>query len=379
MNIKFNPLRLIEAREARGMKQTALSSIIGYSTTSISKWENGHIEPDPQSLDAISTALGLPMDWFFKPSLVTSSVYHFRSNSAATKTAQEIARIRLRWASELSDKLIEWVDLPEVNLISSPSRDEALNLTANDIELYAQSLREHLHLGVGPISNLTQLLEASGVIIVREESGFTSMDGVSAWIGERPYIWVASDKASCVRSRFDIAHELGHIILHKHLKLEDCNPAKHKEIENQANLFAGFFLMPSISLSSLFKVISLDTLLAQKKKWGISVAAMISQCSNAELIDEDQTLRLRKNLSFRKWRTREPFDDSMKPEKPILFEKSINLLLEHGGFKKSNIISKLGLSRVDIEKLAALPEGYLNEGTDLELVQLRRSNIRVIG
>lgn len=378
MSIKFNPFRLIEAREARGMKQTALSSIIGYSTTSISKWENGHIEPDHQSLDAISNALGLPIEWFFQPPLVTSSVYHFRSNSAATKTAQEIARIRLRWAAELSDKLIEWVDLPEVNLIPSPAREEALNLTANDIEVYAQTLREHLNLGIEPIPNITQLLEASGVAVVREESGFTSMDGVSAWIKERPYIWVASDKASCVRSRFDIAHELGHIILHKYLTAEDCNVLKHKEIENQANLFAGFFLMPSIAVSSLFRVITLDSLLSQKKKWGISVGAMISQCSNAGLIDEEQTLRLRKNLSFRKWRTREPYDDSMKPEKPILFEKSIKLLIEHGGFKKADIISKFGLSRVDIEKIASLPDGFLSEVTNKELVQLRRANIRVV-
>lgn len=378
MNVKFNPLRLIEAREVRGMKQTALSSIIGYSTTSISKWENGHIEPDHQSLDAISNVLGLPIDWFFEPSLVTSSVYHFRSNSAATKTAQEIARIRLRWTAELSNKLTEWVDLPETNLIPSPSREEALNLTIKDIEIYAQSLREHLKLGIGPIPNLTHLLEAAGVIIVREESGFTSMDGVSAWINEKPYIWVASDKASCVRSRFDVAHELGHIILHKNLTMEDCNATKHKSIEHQADLFAGFFLMPPISISSLFRVITLDTLLAQKKKWGISVGAMISQCANAELIDEDQTLRLRKNMSFRKWRTREPYDDSMKPEKPVLFEKSIKLLLEHGGFKKSDIISKFSLSRIDIERLASLPNGFLDENTNNELVQLRRANIRVI-
>jgi len=111
-----------------------------------------------------------------------------------------------------------------------------------------------------------------------------------------------------------------------------------KKIEDQAHLFAGCFLMPPISISSLFRVITLDTLLAQKKKWGVSVGAMISQCSNANLIDEDQTLRLRKNMSFRKWRTREPYDDSMISEKPILFEKSIRLLLEHGGFKKTDII-----------------------------------------
>lgn len=378
MNVKFNPLRLTEAREARGIKQAALSSIIGYSTTSISKWENGHIEPDTQSLDAISNALGLPVEWFYEPSITSSSVYHFRSNSAATKTAQEVARIRLRWTAELSNKLVEWVDLPSVNLIQSPSREKALNLTSDDIETYAQKLREHLNVGIEPIPNITQLLEAAGIVIVREESGFNSMDGVSAWINDRPYIWVASDKASCVRSRFDIAHELGHIILHKYLTAEDCNSIKHKKIEDQAHLFAGCFLMPPISVTSLFRVITLDTLLSQKKKWGISVGAMISQCSNVNLIDEEQTLRLRKNMSFRKWRTREPYDDSMKPEKPILFEKSIKLLLEHGGFKKTDIVSKLGLSRIDIEKLSALPNGFLSDSTNNELVQLRRANLQII-
>ncbi|MCW1520743.1 XRE family transcriptional regulator [Acinetobacter baumannii] len=378
MNIKFNPHRLIEAREARGMKQNMLSSIIGFSTTSISKWENGHIEPDPQTLDILSKVLGLPTEWFFKPTLTTNSVYHFRSNSAATKTAQEIARIRLRWVSEIVGNLNEWVDLPELNLIPSPTREEALILTNSEIESYALNLRKKLDLGISPILNLTQLLESSGVIIVREESGFTSMDGVSAWIDDKPFIWVASDKASYVRSRFDIAHELGHIILHKNLLPEDCNSLKHKHIEDQANKFAGFFLMPSEAMSTTFRHITLDTLLAQKKRWGISVAAMISQCLNAQLIDEEQALRLRKNLSFRKWRTREPFDDTMEPEKPILLETSIKLLLEHGGFKKNNVIEKLGLSRGDIEQLASLPVNFLSDTTDPEIVQLRRKNIKLV-
>ncbi|MDC5303102.1 XRE family transcriptional regulator [Acinetobacter baumannii] len=378
MNIKFNPHRLIEAREARGMKQNMLSSIIGFSTTSISKWENGHIEPDPQTLDILSKVLGLPTEWFFKPTLTTNSVYHFRSNSAATKTAQEIARIRLRWVSEIVGNLNEWVDLPELNLIPSPTREEALILTNSEIESYALNLRKKLDLGISPILNLTQLLESSGVIIVREESGFTSMDGVSAWIDDKPFIWVASDKASYVRSRFDIAHELGHIILHKNLLPEDCNSLKHKHIEDQANKFAGFFLMPSEAMSTTFRHITLDTLLAQKKRWGISVAAMISQCLNSQLIDEEQALRLRKNLSFRKWRTREPFDDTMEPEKPILLETSIKLLLEHGGFKKNNVIEKLGLSRGDIEQLASLPVNFLSDTTDPEIVQLRRKNIKLV-
>ncbi|HCA5183830.1 TPA: ImmA/IrrE family metallo-endopeptidase [Acinetobacter baumannii] len=378
MNIKFNPHRLIEAREARGMKQNMLSSIIGFSTTSISKWENGHIEPDPQTLDVLSKVLGLPTEWFFKPTLTTNSVYHFRSNSAATKTAQEIARIRLRWVSEIVGNLNEWVDLPELNLIPSPTREEALILTNSEIESYALNLRKKLDLGISPILNLTQLLESSGVIIVREESGFTSMDGVSAWIDDKPFIWVASDKASYVRSRFDIAHELGHIILHKNLLPEDCNSLKHKHIEDQANKFAGFFLMPSEAMSTTFRHITLDTLLAQKKRWGISVAAMISQCLNSQLIDEEQALRLRKNLSFRKWRTREPFDDTMEPEKPILLETSIKLLLEHGGFKKNNVIEKLGLSRGDIEQLASLPVNFLSDTTDPEIVQLRRKNIKLV-
>ncbi|EHU1297194.1 XRE family transcriptional regulator [Acinetobacter baumannii] len=378
MNIKFNPHRLIEAREARGMKQNMLSSIIGFSTTSISKWENGHIEPDPQTLDVLSKVLGLPTEWFFKPTLTTNSVYHFRSNSAATKTAQEIARIRLRWVSEIVGNLNEWVDLPELNLIPSPTREEALILTNSEIESYALNLRKKLNLGISPILNLTQLLESSGVIIVREESGFTSMDGVSAWIDDKPFIWVASDKASYVRSRFDIAHELGHIILHKNLLPEDCNSLKHKHIEDQANKFAGFFLMPSEAMSTTFRHVTLDTLLAQKKRWGISVAAMISQCLNSQLIDEEQALRLRKNLSFRKWRTREPFDDTMEPEKPILLETSIKLLLEHGGFKKNNVIEKLGLSRGDIEQLASLPVNFLSDTTDPEIVQLRRKNIKLV-
>src|SRR5699024_1699161 len=119
--------------------------------------------------------------------------------------------------------------------------------------------------------NLTRLLESSGVMITKDWLNSDDMDGVSTWINDRPYILVAKDKNNYFRNRFDNAHELGHIILHKNLSDKDCESIGHKEIEQQANHFASCLLMPSASLSLSYRNITLENLLIEKRYWGSSV------------------------------------------------------------------------------------------------------------
>lgn len=374
----FQPARLAQARMARGMTQIALARTIGRTSGTLSKWESGEQHPEVDALDRLSQCLGLPSSWFLKPVPdYGDSVCFFRSNVAATKAAQSIAQVRLKWLNELSLTLQQWLEWPEINL---PTLDKVdyKNISEEEIEEAANLCRNTWKLGLGPISNMLLVLENAGVICTREELGYTRMDGASQWFktDERPYVFLAADKANAVRSRFDAAHELGHLVLHRSvsgLEFTKRNP----EIERQAHRFASAFLLPAESFAAEVSRPSLDTFLALKPRWKVSIAAMIVRCFDLNIIDEAYATRLWKNYSARGWRRGEPLDDSISVETARILPRAIDLMLSSGVFDKNGIALTLGLSYSDSESLCGLPVGYfsnIQNQVSAQIVRLKTSN-----
>jgi Zn-dependent peptidase ImmA (M78 family)/transcriptional regulator with XRE-family HTH domain len=357
----FQGERLAQARIARAMTQTALAAASGISNPTISKWERGDQLPEPAALEKVAAALNLPATWFMHamPEYGHSG-YFFRSTISLTKEARAIAKTRLEWLFELSDSIQEWIGWPEVNLPVSLDRNEALLITDEEIEAIAMRCRDHWHLGKGPIDDVIRVMESAGIITTREALGYLKMDGVSRWFDtdNRPYVFIAADKASAVRNRFDAAHELGHLIMHRSLTSED-ETDRHDELERQAHLFASAFLMPAESISLALEHPTLDTLLVLKRKWKVSIGAMIMRAKSLDLLSDAYATRLWKNYSARGWRKGEPLDDILEAESPRLMPRAIKILIEQGGFTKSRLIDTIGLPALDIERLCSLPEGYM--------------------
>ncbi len=77
------------------------------------------------------------------------------------------------------------------------------------------------------------MIERHGIVVARLPFAGNRVDAFS-WIGEpRPIIILGTSKHGYERSRFDGAHELGHIAVHH----ADPEPADHQR-ERQANRFA---------------------------------------------------------------------------------------------------------------------------------------------
>lgn len=47
------------------------------------------------------------------------------------------------------------------------------------------------------------------------------LDAFSVWFDNKPFIFLSSDKDTNVRIRFDIAHEIGHLLMHADYYLEE--------------------------------------------------------------------------------------------------------------------------------------------------------------
>ena len=375
----FRGDRLSQALDVRRLSQVQLASMVEVSAPTISKWRSGQQNPDPEALERLARVINVEPDWFLRPVLASEDNVLFRSNASAHVVARALLRARHNWSKELVHGLCEFVDFPAVNF---PTRSFAhpSEIADEDIESAAAECRNRWKLGLGPVSDVVLAIENAGGIVVREITGVSQIEGLSSWCSTcaRPFIYLCSDKGNGVRSRFDAAHELGHIVLHRHVEPAAAR-AMHAEMERQAHRFAGAFLMPAETFAAEVPLTpSLDTLLALKPRWKVSVAAMMMRLSALELLDEKERLNLFKRKSSRFGSKAEPLDDRFEPEQPRLLRRAVTLLAESQTMPLEAIPRYFGLSKGDLEAIACLPAGYFSpkEGTviDLESVRLRRAS-----
>jgi Zn-dependent peptidase ImmA (M78 family)/transcriptional regulator with XRE-family HTH domain len=358
----FSGERLEEARLARGLTQTSLAQLVDRDSSTISAWEGGRQNPDWDSVARIANALRVRPSLFLREFGGQPAAYFFRSNASVTLGLQKKSKARLKWAQSVASELVEWIDFPEVDF---PALDTLNHRMIDDrlIEEAAVVAREHWGLGRGPIDDTIGVLENAGALVVKEELGGVKMDGVSVWcsIERRPYVLLASDKASAVRSRFDAAHELAHLVLHKNVREDDLNRIEHAELERQAHKFASAFLLPAQSFANDVTRLDLDSFVSLKSKWRVSISAMVMRCHQLDFISDAYKEKLFKYMSARGWRKSEPLDDLLPIEQPSSLASAIKLVIEAGRYSREQFCELVGLEPGDIESLASLPKGYLRQ------------------
>jgi len=375
----FQKDRLSQILAARRLTQVQLASMVDVSPATISKWRAGTQAPESDALERLAGVVNVTPEWFTRAPGARLSLPLFRSNASAHVAARAMLEARLEWAQDVAAALMEYVDYPDVNL---PSRDytEPEQITNEDIEKAASECRDLWRLGRSAIQDLALAVEGAGVIVVREETGIAQIEGLSAWseaLG-RPLILLSADKNNGYRSRFDLAHEVGHLILHRHIQRTTDN-ARHKMMEAQAHRFAGAFLLPAETFASDVRVPpTLDDLLLLKRRWGVSAAAIIMRLKALEMLDEDGALMLFKRRSARWGEKSEPGDEDRRPEQPRLLRRTIDLLVEEKVMPLEAIPRHIGLAAGDVEALAGLPEGYFQGKTNVvEFARLKATQKQV--
>lgn len=374
----FVPERLTEAREARGLTQLALADQVGVSRASITKYEstgNQHSTPGPDVLERIALVLGLPTGFFLRPvkQRVQSATY-LRALRSVAKIACDRADKQLGWAADIAESIGELVVLPKVDFPNFTIKDP-VQLSDDDIEHLAAQARRHWGLGENPISNVVLLLENKGAIVMRCEVGSPKLDGLSRWTDDRPTILLASDKVSGPRGRFDAAHELGHLLLHRSVAPARLRSTTEWQFfENQAHRFAASFLFPEKSFHEEVVLVDLDALQPLKLRWKVSLKMMILRALNLGIIGEARADQLQGNYRRRGYRTREPLDDSIEPERPRLLRRAVELVLKDRG--ASEVLSRLPYSVDDFERITGLPKAFFSddEGVLLTLKPRASSN-----
>jgi len=337
----FNPTRFALARKRRGIKKKTIAQLIGVSERSITSYEKGTQEPAPETLARIASALKFPIPFFLADDIdeLTPNIASFRALTKMTAGQRDIALSAGNIALLLNEWIEQRFDLPAVDL---PDLGRESGNQPQSPEAAADALRHYWSMGELSIKNMISLLESKGIRVFSLAIDAREVDAYSMWYGGKPFVFLNTLK-SAEHCRFDAAHELGHLVLHRH------GEPQGQEIEREANAFASAFLMPRRSiLANAPKFPTLPGLITYKKHWTVSVAALNYRLHALDLTTDWIYRTLCVQISSAGYRTKEP--EGAPHETSQILSKVFAALREEG-VSKRDIAQQLMIDATEIEQL----------------------------
>lgn len=321
MATQFNGAQLRLARVFNGLALEEVADQVEKTRQYVHKLETNQGTPTDELAERLAGVVRVQPAFFFQPRTeVDEDQFHFRKLFTTRAMVKQMTLAR----GELFGRLVEYLEgllsLPKINI---PTIDVT---TSEDIERAAERCRQHWGLGLGPIEHMTRLAENLGALVTSFQGVSTEVDALSVSL-RRPIIVRNEAKQSTCRQRFDVAHELGHFVLHVGKVTGD------RTTEGEANRFASAFLVPRSMMAKLFprpRGSRLDWAGMRdfKMTWKVSKAALLYRARQLDLINDDQyktgaiTLRRTGEASGEK-------EDSLIPqERPELLRRSLELLAQ---------------------------------------------------
>jgi Zn-dependent peptidase ImmA (M78 family) len=311
-----------------GLRKSDLAGRIGKSPTAVAAWESGAKNPMPATVSEL--ALGLSVDpGFFavRPDDVTatSTTPHFRSLRSTSQLARDQAFAYGQLAVDITASLERHVEFPELDLPNVPVSTGHRDLDAP--EEAARIVRERWEIGDGPAGHLVRLLENHGILVVFSPAQTASVDAYSFTSALRPVVVLNPIKRDYYRQRFDVAHELGHLVMHG-----DAEPGG-RTVEDQAHRFASELLMPAAEIRDLLPSTmgahAWRTLAQLKERWGVSMQALLFRARQLGRLSDVSYRNAMTTISSRGWRRDEP-GLIRTIEQPSLLPRSVELLVQEG-------------------------------------------------
>lgn len=359
----FNPSRLTLARKRRGLTRVALAGLIDVDPRSVSAYENGEFSPDTEKLQQLAKVLKFPVTYFSGSDIeeLSPDSASFRALSRRTAGQRDSALGAGAFALLLNKWIEERFRLPAAN-IPDLGRETSP-------EAAAMALRRYWELGELPIKNMIHLLESHGVRVFSLAIDAAEVDAFSMWRDNTPFVFLNTRK-STEHSRFDAAHELAHLVLHRH------GAPQGQQAEREANAFASAFLMPRGSvLANARRLPNVEDLIKLKKYWTVSVAALAYRFRTLEILTAWHYRTLAIEISARGFRKREP-EEAQRETSQVLAK--VFASLRGDGVSKWDMADEFHIPREEVDQLVFGLATIGLSGDQKRSIQNRRPHLRVL-
>lgn len=342
-------------RRMLGISQKALSDRVGMSQGTLSKIEQGLKTVTDEQADKLSVALSCPVSFFCMPERIyggpisAAPMYRKKASVGIKVLDRLIAEINVRIAH--IRKLLQFVEFePEFEM---PSYDpEDYNGDAGEI---ARNVRKAWYMPAGPVKNLIEVLERAGCLIIDCDMDDTGLSGVSYNLPGLPPVIFINKNQPLDRYRFTLAHELGHLVMHK---------SPNQNMESEADTFAAEFLMPARDVSPYLRDMSVEKAATLKPYWRVSMASIIFRAKTLGFVNQGQNEYIWRQMSSRGYRLNEPVQLSANDEKPTLLAEIFNHVKQELDYDEDELAQVFSLNYEEIERLYPM-----NKKSGLRLVK----------
>lgn len=314
---------------------------------------------------------------------VVNIAYRSKVLNVSSKTQAEAKHVE--YLDSFVNYLTANLTLPTQKIIHL--REEIINYMNNStddrmqqINKAAKFAREKLGFRHDTNDNLMFLIEKSGVFIFEKPIG-EEIDAYSLWTNQdRPFIILGNIKRSAVRRNFDIAHELGHLLLHYKVEFTNLDRKEHKTIENEANLFAGAFLLPEEPFLEDMKFVdhitNPDAYIDLKKKWKTSLQVLGYRSANLEILDSKNHRNFYAAMHRKGYLKREPLDESLFIQRPRKVKSIIDLVVKNVIIDLREMAEKDWMAEIEFfHQLTGIDlaffNNYINHDQDFELIHVK--------
>jgi Zn-dependent peptidase ImmA (M78 family) len=303
----LNNKKLKTARLAAGFSQDQTIRHLcsnGFEITkaALSYYENGKRTPGASVVRELAHIYGTSPSSFFKEEQPVQIDWYSYRASISRLGKREREEIQA-FSEQKADRLMEIYNLVPSFRADFPKRKVVR--TFDDADMVAEQLRQQWKIGIDAIESITQCFENHGALLLHYNNERTSaFDGLSAFVNKQFPLLIINSNVPVDRLRFDLAHELGHVLMDTSL-LDD-----NKTEEKLAHRFASSFLVPPAivikELGNNRKNITLGELLLLKEKYGMSVSAWTYSAYTHGIITKSLFEQLFMEISRRGWRKKEP-------------------------------------------------------------------------
>lgn len=341
--VLFDGARLTLARHLAGLRKSDLATLVDKSPTAVAAWESGVTRPTAATVAQLALSLSVEPGFFaVRPDDVAalSTTPHFRSLRSTSQLARDQAFAYGQLAVDIAASLEKHVEFPQPDVPSLPvAVDDG---DGDGPERAAQLIRQQWGIEAGPAGHLVRLLETHGVLVIFSPEQAAPVDAYSFDSGLRPVVILNPIKRDYYRQRFDVAHELGHLVMHS-----DAEPGG-RIVEDQAHRFAAELLMPTEQIRDLLPASmggnAWRTLARLKEQWGVSIQALLYRARWLGRLSDVSYRNAMTTISTRGWRRNEPGLVSAI-EQPSLLPRAVELL-EQEGIDETQLVAQC---RVPIE------------------------------
>ena len=329
-----NPEMLVLAREIRGLTQAEIARQTGIVQATVSKYENGTLEVSEEHLQRLSQALDFPPSFFKQQDRVFGSMcLHHRKRQ--TLSVKQLRQIHAKFNVLLMQ--IRRL-LPSVEIECLRSFPTMLLEEYGTPENVARALRGAWKMPSGPVRNLAAQIESAGGIIFTLSLDTEKFDALSLWAPQMPPVLFVNENFPGDRLRFNLAHEMGHLIMHT-----DPSPDQ----EQEADRFAGEFLMPAEEIKPQLARLSFERLATLKSYWKVSMQALILRAHSLGAISDRQMRTLYMKMSANGWRKKEPVEIPL--EKPSVVQALVDVHLKEHGYTVAELCNAIRASQEDFQ------------------------------